>query len=82
MRIKFFFFILVLFLLGLGGALLYLAGGMQVTHLYIVEGLIAFILIYLLVFYRKIVKPMNTIGNGTLRVTADNDSSHSLLRGV
>lgn len=64
MRIKFFFFILVLFLLGLGGVLLYLARGMQTAHLYIVEGLIAFILIYLIVFYRKIVKPMNTIGSG------------------
>ena len=64
MRIKFFFFILVLFLLGLGGTLLYLAGGIRAAHLYIVEGLIAFILIYLLVFYRKIVKPMNTIGFG------------------
>lgn len=64
MRIKFFFFILVLFLLGLGGVLLFLAGGMQAAHLYIVEGLIAFILFYLIIFYRKIVKPMNTIGCG------------------
>lgn len=64
MRIKFFFFILVVFLLGLSGALIYLVGGMHYMHLYIIEGLIAFILIYLLVFYRKIVKPMNTIGTG------------------
>ena len=81
MRIKFFFFILVLFLLGLGGALLYLAGGMQVTHLYIVEGLIAFILIYLLVFYRKIVKPMNTIGNGMELLREQDFSSRLSLVG-
>ena len=64
MRIKFFFFILVLFLLGLGGLLAYLLGGKQPLYLYILEGLIGFILIYLIVFYNKIVKPMNTIGCG------------------
>ena len=48
MRIKFYFSILVLFLLGLGGVLLYLAKGMKPLHLYIVEGIIAFILVFLL----------------------------------
>lgn len=33
-------------------------------YLYILEGVILFILIYLVVFYKKIVKPMNTIGSG------------------
>lgn len=81
MRIKFFFFILVLFLLGLGGALLYLAGGMKASHLYIVEGLISFILIYLLVFYRKIVKPMNTIGYGMELLREQDFSSRLSLVG-
>ena len=63
MRIKFYFSILVLFLLGLGGVLLYLAKGMKPLHLYIVEGIIAFILVFLFIFYRKIVKPMNIIGS-------------------
>ena len=44
--------------------MIYLAGKMQTAHLYVVEGIIAFILIYLVVFYRKIVKPMDTIGSG------------------
>lgn len=47
MRIKFYFFILVLFLFGLGIALVYLVGKMQAMHLYIAEAIIAFILIYL-----------------------------------
>ena len=64
MRIKFFFFILVLFLLGLSGALIHLLGGVRPMYLYILEGVILFILIYLIVFYNKIVKPMNTIGSG------------------
>ena len=61
MRIKFFFFILVLFLLGLGGMLVYLLSGKPSLYLYVFEVLIEFILIYLIVFYNKIVKPMNTI---------------------
>lgn len=64
MRIKVYFAILILFLLGLGVTLLYLSGKMIPMHIYIVEGIIAFILIFIFVFYRKIVKPMNTIGSG------------------
>lgn len=64
MRIKVFFLILVLFLLGLGGILIYLSKRMLPLHLYIVEGVILLILIFLFIFYRKIVKPMNTIGSG------------------
>ncbi|MDO4162954.1 MAG: ATP-binding protein [Bacteroides sp.] len=64
MRIKFFFFILVLFLVGLAVTLVCLAGEMNTIHLYIVEGIVVFILFYLMVFYQRIVKPMNTIGNG------------------
>lgn len=64
MRIKVFFLILVLFLLGLGGILIYLSKRMLPLHLYIVEGMILLILIFLFIFYRKIVKPMNTIGSG------------------
>jgi len=78
-RIKFYFFILVLFLLGLGGALIYLAGKMQTTHLYVVEGIIVFILLYLAVFYRKIVKPMSTIGSG-MELLREQDFSSRLSR--
>jgi len=63
-RIKVYFAILILFLLGLGVTLFYLSGKMIPMHIYIVEGIIAFILIFIFVFYRKIVKPMNTIGSG------------------
>ena len=79
MRIKFYFSILVLFLLGLGGALLYLAKGMQLLHLYIVEGIIACILVFLVVFYRKIVKPMNIIGSG-MELLREQDFSSRLSK--
>ena len=79
MRIKFYFSILVFFLLGLGGTLLYLAGGMQAMHLYIAEGIILLILVFMLIFYRKIVKPMNTIGSG-MELLREQDFSSRLSK--
>ena len=64
MRIKGFFYILVFLLLALGGVLLYLSSQLNTIFFYIGEGLILFILIYLTFFYRKLVKPLNTIGSG------------------
>ena len=64
MRIKVFFYILVFLLLALGSVLLFLSSQLNTIFFYIGEGLILFILIYLTFFYRKIVKPLNTIGSG------------------
>lgn len=68
----------MLLLLGLGGILLYL-GKMLPLHFYVVEGIIVFILIYLLVFYRKIVKPMNSIGSG-MELLREQDFSSRLSK--
>lgn len=64
MRLKGLFFILVLLLAGIAALLVYLAGPAGSVYFYLSEVLILFVLIYLIVFYRKIVKPLNTIGNG------------------
>lgn len=64
MRIQGFFYILVFLLLALGGVLLFLSSQLDTIFFYIGEGLILFIFIYLIFFYRKIVKPLNTIGSG------------------
>ena len=48
-------------------------------YLYVLEGLIGFILIYLIVFYNKIVKPMNTIGSG-MELLREQDFSSRLSR--
>lgn len=64
MRIQTYFFILVLLLVGLGIGIPCLLGDMRVFHLYVLEGGIVLILVYLVFFYGKLVKPMNTIGNG------------------
>ena len=64
MRIKGFFGILVFLLLVLGGGLLFLSSRLNMISFYIGEGLVLFILCYLPFFYRKIVKPLNSIGSG------------------
>lgn len=64
MRLKFFFFILVLLLLFIGGFFFYLIGKLLPVYFFIAEGLVFFTLFYLIVFYRKIVKPLNTISSG------------------
>ena len=79
MRIKFFFIILAFFLISLGGVLVYLLDEERRLHLYVLEGGIAFILLYLIVFYKKIVKPMNTIGSG-MELLREQDFSSRLSR--
>lgn len=64
MRIKGFLGILVFLLLVLGGGLLFLSSRLNLIYFYIGEGLVLFILCYLPFFYRKIVKPLNSIGSG------------------
>ena len=64
MRIKGFFGILVFLLLVLGGGLLFLSSRLNLIYFYIGEGVVLFILCYLPFFYRKIVKPLNSIGSG------------------
>lgn len=64
MRTKFFFFVLVVSLVGLGAWLFYAFRDILSSQVYVAEGIIVAILFYLIVFYRRIVKPMDAIGNG------------------
>lgn len=64
MRIKILFVILVVCLIVLGCLLFWWVRDVNRLHLFVLEGIIVFVLFYLKFFYRRIVKPMNTIGNG------------------
>ena len=64
MSVKGFFFILVFFLVAIIGFLIYISETVVVKYLYIAEALMLLLMLYLILFYRKIVKPMNTIGSG------------------
>jgi nitrogen fixation/metabolism regulation signal transduction histidine kinase len=66
MRIRGLFIILTLFLLAIAGLLAYYAGGARSSSVifYIIEGLAFLTLIYLIYFYRRVVRPLQVIGNG------------------
>lgn len=64
MRIKFFFSLLVVLLVVLGVYLGIAFREVQRAYWFVAEGGIVLILVYLSVFYHKLVKPLNTIGNG------------------
>lgn len=81
MRVKGLFIILTLFLLAIVGLLAYVSA----THLsswvfYVIEGLILLTLLFLIYFYRRVVKPLQTIGNG-MELLREQDFS-SRLRSV
>ena len=65
MRIRSLFIGLVAWLLVLVGLFSYLiVGGYSRLLFMLTEGLVVCLLVYLVVFYRRIVKPLETIGNG------------------
>ena len=64
MRIKFYFIFLALFLLVLTGVLGWMMKEHFLHYIYWIGGLVFSLLVYLFLFYRKIVKPLRTIGNG------------------
>ncbi len=81
MRLKGYFFILALFLAALGGVILYFGGWVYKPLLYISEVLIVFLLVYLILFYRKIIKPLDTIGSGMELLREQDFSSRLTLLG-
>lgn len=64
MRIRGLFLIFAFLILVIMGLLAYVGAHSTPLVFYTIEGLILTALIYLIFFYRKIVKPLDTIGNG------------------
>lgn len=64
MKLKFLFLILAALLLVVWAILLILSLKEHGMLFYIVEGVITFSLIFLIYFYRKVIKPLHIIGNG------------------
>lgn len=56
MSVKGFFFILVFFLVAIMGFLIYISETVVVKYLYIAEALMLLLMLYLILFYRKIVE--------------------------
>lgn len=81
MRIKYYSFILALLLVGLAVMLVCFYSGGNSLHLYLMEGVIAFLLVFWLIFNRKIVKPLELIGNGMDLLREQDFSSRLTLVG-
>ena len=65
MRVRGLFIILTILLLAIVGLVVYLgASHTSPIVFYVIEGVVIVTLIYLLFFYRRVVKPLQTIGNG------------------
>ena len=75
MKLKSFFFLLA-FLLGMVWVvLLYIATEENGWKFYLTEGIISFCLIYLVYFYNKVIKPLNSIAGGMDLLRAQDFSS-------
>ena len=64
MKLKYLFAILVLLLLVITALLLKLSLGQGSILLFVAEGLVIFTLLFLIFFYRKLVKPLDSIADG------------------
>ena len=75
MKLKSFFFILALLLAVVWAVLLFIATKENGWRFYLIEGLITLSLVYLVYFYRKVIKPLNSIAGGMDLLRAQDFSS-------
>ena len=75
MKLKFLFFILAGLLIAVWMILLFIATQENGWKFYLIEGIVTLSLFYLLYFYRKVVKPLNSIAGGMDLLQAQDFSS-------
>ena len=75
MKLKSFFFILAFLLIVVWIILLFIATQENGWKFYLIEGIVTFSLFYLIYFYRKVVKPLNSIAGGMDLLQAQDFSS-------
>ena len=64
MKLKSFFFLLAFLLMVVWIILLFIATQENGWRFYLIEGIITFSLVYLVYFYKKVIKPLNSIAGG------------------
>ena len=75
MKLKSLFFILAFLLIVVWAVLLFIATQENGWRFYLIEGIITLSLIYLFYFYRKVIKPLNSIAGGMDLLRAQDFSS-------
>ena len=75
MKLKSFFFLLAFLLMVVWTILLFIATQENGWRFYLIEGIITFSLVYLVYFYKKLIKPLNSIAGGMDLLQAQDFSS-------
>ena len=75
MKLKSFFLILAFLLITVWIAVLFIATQENGWQFYLIEGIVTFSLFYLIYFYRKVIKPINSIAGGMDLLQAQDFSS-------
>jgi len=75
MKLKSFFYLLAFLLMVVWIILLFIATQENGWRFYLIEGIITFSLIYLVYFYKKVIKPLNSIAGGMDLLQAQDFSS-------
>lgn len=75
MKLKSFFYLLAFLLMVVWSILLFIATQENGWKFYLIEGIVTFSLIYLVYFYKKVIKPLNSIAGGMDLLQAQDFSS-------
>ena len=77
MKITYYFLLLSLLIVGLFALLMRLTFNVHPTIFYVAEGMLVVVLIFLVVFYRKVIRPIDTLTSG-MELLRDQDMSTTL----
>ena len=81
MKITYYFLLLSLLIVGLFALLMRLTFNVHPTIFYVAEGMLVVVLIFLVVFYRKVIRPIDTLTGG-MELLRDQDMSTTLAPSV
>ena len=77
MKLRYYFLLLSLLIVGLFALLMWLTFNVHPTIFYVAEGVLVVVLIFLVVFYRKVIRPIDTLTGG-MELLRDQDMSTTL----
>ena len=77
MKLRYYFLLLSLLIVGLFALLMWLTFNVHPTIFYVAEGMLVVVLIFLVVFYRKVIRPIDTLTGG-MELLRDQDMSTTL----
>ena len=77
MRIRFYFFLLAIIIISVFALLMWLTFSTHPVIFYVAEGMLVLVLIFLILFYQKVLRPIDTLAGG-MELLRDQDMSTTL----